>query len=1836
MFKLRKRNQAVVSILVTLLMMFSFVNTIAWADESLSNDDQQVVDQDSDTSASSSSGPMLLMSSTLPLPDPIQVAGSATDSTITMSANNTAVSTDDNTWEISLTNGTLNSTAGADITSVLTINGLPNDLTWTAVNGGSNNIIITVSGTTITAITAWTEVSVTIMGKAVSESEAADSESLAVYLEPASTPLLMGAMLKSSPSDFTYSLSGSEATITGYTGTDQDVEIPEVISDGGTDYPVTALDISVFYGKSITSITIPTGVTSIPLNEFATCTCLGTVIFTGPSSLASIDLAAFNGCTSLGEINIPSTVTSIGNKAFYNCSSLSKVYSWGAMPTFGTQVFDGTTSDFTIYYHISHAASWAGYTDYNAKAFCTLTLDLNDGSSANSSYVDVDNSGHITAPTDPTSSKGSFAGWYKDAACTDDFDFTNDTVSDDITLYAKWNSGGKVEGTVIDSSVTMASGNTVVNSSDNEWEIDVTTGTVKGSSGDDLTPDLTLTGLPTGLSWTAQNAGANKIQIIVSGTASPALSSKASVSVIIKCSAVTDVGASDSDAMILYVHRSGHYPIALAVNQNTNTIYVANKGSLDVTVMDGATDTVKATVPAGTYPRCIAVNPDAKKTYITNQQDKTVTVINGASNNVITTLPSGTYPVDLAVNRSTDKVYVANNSSKNVTVIDGAADNIAGTVAAGNSPYDVAVNQNTNRIYTVNYYDKSISVIDGSSDTVTATVTSDTGPYAVALNPNPTINKIYVANLKDFLHGETGTVTVIDGATNATSSITVGKKPCAITINLSTNNVYVANLFDDTVTVIDGTTDTVIATVAVGDGPLAMGIDQTTNKIYVANCGDNTVTIIDGVTNSTNTVAAGDYPCAVAVNEVTHKAYIANQYSDDITVISSLPPAPLKVAGTASDSSVTMASDNKAVSSSDNTWDIGLTSGTLKGVSGTDLTADISLSGLPAALTYTATNGGSNDILITVAGSADTALTADATVTAVIKGSAVTEVGSLDSEGTALTLLYVPPAAEPTITLTTARTAGSNICLSIEADPADLPGVWIDLNGNNTEDPGEEVIGLYKNYTVSSLTIVIHGKVNKLNCQSSQLTSLNLSNTTYLVNLNCNSNQIDSLDVSRNTALQSLTCKNNLIASLDLSQNTMLNKLDAYNNKLAALDLSKNTLLTYLNCQNNQLPSLNVSKNTLLTYLNCSGNQITTLDLTLNTQITTLHCALNQLTALDVTHCPGMTWLTCSNNVIGALDLSRNTALTDLYCNNNQLATLDLTGNTLLKKIDCYNNQLTTINVPQDTVLYWLDCSNNRLPSLDISKNTAFTVLKVYGNNINGAEMMGLVTGLPGRAADDHAKIYIIDTKAVPADGNVALMSDVAISTGKNWTVYDWNGGNEVLYAGSDPISNPINAATFDDSVTMASGNTMVSNDNTWEIDLTTGTLASTFSASDLTITGLPAVLTWAAQNGGNNHIVITVSGTAAAEIISKTTVSVVVKGSAVSDTGATDSDAINVYIYPAQTPAAPTIDPNGGSYTSSVQVTITGSGGTIYYTTDGTDPANSSSSTAYSGGFTVGKSEIIKAVIQGETRWSEMTSAEFTINTNSGGGGGGGGGGSSITSPSVVTDAATSITNASAVLNGEISSRGGGGITSYGFSYSSDEKQWTQVQAGSDNRLGTFTYTLSGLQPNTAYYFKAYATNGASTSYGEVKSLLVYQGQNPQGPQDGQQIVLRFYIDKTDYYVNDQLKSMDAAPLILGNRTLLPIRYVAEPLGYTVNWDENTQKVTITFNGKTIELVIGDNNATLNGERVPIDPDNPEVTPILVDPGRTMIPLRFVMEQLGCQVEWDPSTQKVKISYPK
>ncbi len=112
-----------------------------------------------------------------------------------------------------------------------------------------------------------------------------------------------------------------------------------------------------------------------------------------------------------------------------------------------------------------------------------------------------------------------------------------------------------------------------------------------------------------------------------------------------------------------------------------------------------------------------------------------------------------------------------------------------------------------------------------------------------------------------------------------------------------------------------------------------------------------------------------------------------------------------------------------------------------------------------------------------------------------------------------------------------------------------------------------------------------------------------------------------------------------------------------------------------------------------------------------------------------------------------------------------------------------------------------------------------------------------------------------------------------------------------------------------------------------------------------------------------------------------------------------------------------------------------------------------------------------------------------------------------------------------------------------------------------------------------------------------------------------------------TSVIVNGNPISFTVEPMQVANRTMVPMRAIFEALGAEVHWNETTQTVTAIRGTTNVQLTIGEPEALVNGRVLALD------VPAMVRRGSTMVPLRFVSEALGAEVEWVGATQTVFIS---
>jgi YVTN family beta-propeller protein len=306
-------------------------------------------------------------------------------------------------------------------------------------------------------------------------------------------------------------------------------------------------------------------------------------------------------------------------------------------------------------------------------------------------------------------------------------------------------------------------------------------------------------------------------------------------------------------------------PTSIAIHPTTNTIYVSSyefdpdtslpeNGAVSVingTTISGSTNGLEPEeIALGSRPNDVAVNPNTNTIYVAESDSNAVSIIEGKTNSIVEKVPVNGSPTSIAVNPTSNTIYVTNTLSSRIFVINGTTINgtttnsVMGSIAVGSRPTSIAVNPTSNTIYVTNTLSNTVSVINGTTNSVVGSIAVGSRPTSIAVNP--TTNTIYVTNY------DSSTVSVIDGTTiNGTTTNSVmgsiamdGSSPTSIAVNPTTNTIYVTNYDSRTVSVIDGTTNSIVEKVPVSGKPSDVAVSPTTNTIYVTNEDNDTLSII--------------------------------------------------------------------------------------------------------------------------------------------------------------------------------------------------------------------------------------------------------------------------------------------------------------------------------------------------------------------------------------------------------------------------------------------------------------------------------------------------------------------------------------------------------------------------------------------------------------------------------------------------------------------------------------------------------------------------------------------------------------------------------------------------------------------------------------------------------------------------------------------------------------------------------------------------------------------------------------------------------------------------------
>jgi YVTN family beta-propeller protein len=306
---------------------------------------------------------------------------------------------------------------------------------------------------------------------------------------------------------------------------------------------------------------------------------------------------------------------------------------------------------------------------------------------------------------------------------------------------------------------------------------------------------------------------------------------------------------------------------AIALNARTDKVYAVDSAH-DAVVVFAEDKEAAVNIKVGKGPVALAINEATNRIYVANNAGGSVSVIDGTNDVVVATVNVGTLPYTLAVNPVTNKVFVSNVFSDKITLIDGAT-NATSTIKAGSAD-SIVIDTKRDRAYLIGWEGTSLTVLD-SNPAIIGKIKMG-GMHLWGMAVDETAGKLYITRAGN------AQLAIVDEASENVTNIPTGSTPCAVALNLATNRIYVVNHEDDTVTVIDAREGKTLATVKVGEKPQGIAIDAKANRIYVANVHGDSISVVDGAENTViKTLPVGRNPYALAVNAATARLYAVSE-----------------------------------------------------------------------------------------------------------------------------------------------------------------------------------------------------------------------------------------------------------------------------------------------------------------------------------------------------------------------------------------------------------------------------------------------------------------------------------------------------------------------------------------------------------------------------------------------------------------------------------------------------------------------------------------------------------------------------------------------------------------------------------------------------------------------------------------------------------------------------------------------------------------------------------------------------------------------------------------------
>jgi len=248
------------------------------------------------------------------------------------------------------------------------------------------------------------------------------------------------------------------------------------------------------------------------------------------------------------------------------------------------------------------------------------------------------------------------------------------------------------------------------------------------------------------------------------------------------------VSVIDSENMIvkdtIFINEQSN-PTKIVVDSNRHLVFVSDKISGIITVIDGVNGKIIDSIDVGDSLWDLDINDKNGKLYVSDLIKNEIIIVDTENLKIIKSIQISQSPWSVVINQKTNMVYVASGTSEVIHVIDGNTDSLIHEINPGVKPWGLSINEKSNVLYVTSWDSNSITVIDLQNDEIIYEIPIVSGAWQMSTNQN---NGVTIVS-----NEHTNELYLLDENSRQFQTITVYDSPQAMVVSPISNTVYVTN-----------------------------------------------------------------------------------------------------------------------------------------------------------------------------------------------------------------------------------------------------------------------------------------------------------------------------------------------------------------------------------------------------------------------------------------------------------------------------------------------------------------------------------------------------------------------------------------------------------------------------------------------------------------------------------------------------------------------------------------------------------------------------------------------------------------------------------------------------------------------------------------------------------------------------------------------------------------------------------------------------------------------------------------------------------------------------------